>query len=212
MRHLLILLCILFTGSLYAQIKKQPKTPAPPAKNTTQAASPKVKWLTFEEAVAATKKNPKKIFIDVYTTWCGPCKMLDANTFSHPVIAEYLNTHFYPVKLNAEMIDTVRFDTVIFVNRNPTGQRSPHDLAISLLNGKLSYPTMVFLDEKFSMLGPVAGYHPPQQLEPILAFYVTEAYKTQSWVDFQKAFKPKIEPAPVTPPPQKPQQPQQPPK
>jgi thioredoxin-related protein len=201
MRHLLLFLSLAFICTvLHAQEKTQKQAPAGTAKDAPQAA--KVKWMTFEEAVAANKKQPKKIFIDVYTTWCGPCKMLDANTFSHPVIAQYLNMHFYPIKLNAEMTDTVRFDTVIFVNRNPGGQRSPHDLAISLLSGKLMYPTTVYLDEKFTMLGPLAGYLTPQQIEPVLAYYAENAYKTMSWEEFQKTFKSKIEAPPVNPSPQ----------
>ena len=31
-----------------------------------------IKWMTFDQAIAAQKKKPKKIFIDVYTSWCGP--------------------------------------------------------------------------------------------------------------------------------------------
>lgn len=199
MRHLLLLLCLPVCGVLYAQEKKVQAPAGATTNSNTAADSPKVKWLTFEEAVALNKKNPKKIFIDVYTTWCGPCKMLDANTFSHPVIAEYLNTNFYPVKLNAEMTDTVRFDTVVFVNRNPTGKRNPHDLAISLLSGKMMYPTTVYLDEKFSMLSPLPGYVTPQQIEPVLAFYAENAYRTMTWEEFQKTFKSKIAAPLVTP-------------
>ena len=36
----------------------------------------KINWITMNEALAAQKKEPKKIFMDVYTTWCGPCKMI----------------------------------------------------------------------------------------------------------------------------------------
>ena len=40
--------------------------------------------MTLDEARAAQKKEPKKIFMDVYTDWCGPCKLLDKNTFQNP--------------------------------------------------------------------------------------------------------------------------------
>ena len=33
----------------------------------------KIKWMGFEEAVALGEKQPKKLFIDVYTNWCGWC-------------------------------------------------------------------------------------------------------------------------------------------
>ena len=62
----------------------------------------KIHWYTFAEATKLNKKHPKKIFMDVYTSWCGWCKKYDAVTFSHPVIAKYINEHFYAVKFDAE--------------------------------------------------------------------------------------------------------------
>ena len=46
-----------------------------------QAAS--INWMSLEEAVAAQQKEPRKIMMDVYTQWCGPCKMMMANTFPY---------------------------------------------------------------------------------------------------------------------------------
>ena len=40
-----------------------------------------INWMTIDEALAAHKKTPKPIFMDVYTYWCGPCNLLDKNTF-----------------------------------------------------------------------------------------------------------------------------------
>ena len=40
-----------------------------------------INWMSMNEALNAQKKNPKKIFIDVYTVWCGPCRMLSEKTF-----------------------------------------------------------------------------------------------------------------------------------
>ena len=41
---------------------------------TTLFSQEKIAWMTMNEALAAQEKNPKKIIMDVYTTWCGPCK------------------------------------------------------------------------------------------------------------------------------------------
>ena len=71
------------------------------------AAAKGIKWLTIEEAQEAAKKDPRPLFVDVYTNWCGPCKMLDRNTFSDPRVAEYVNRNFHPVKFNAESGDPV---------------------------------------------------------------------------------------------------------
>ena len=57
--------------------------------------SQKVNWVSFEEAVELQKTNPKNIMMDVYTEWCGPCKMMDKNTFENPLIAKFLNDNFY---------------------------------------------------------------------------------------------------------------------
>ena len=55
------------------------------------ASAGKIQWMDFEEAVAANKKKPKKMFLDMYTDWCGWCKKMDQSTFINPVIVEYMN-------------------------------------------------------------------------------------------------------------------------
>ena len=101
-----------------------------------------VKWLSFEEAVALNKKDKKQIFIDVYTTWCGPCKMMDKYTFTDPEVAKILNRDFYPVKLNAEQRENIAFEGTTF-KFIPNGASGYHQLAAALLNNKLQYPTFV---------------------------------------------------------------------
>lgn len=162
----------------------------------------KIKWYSFQEAVELSKKTKKKIFIDVYTDWCGWCKVMDRNTFTHPVIVKYMNEKYYAVKLNAEMKDTIFFNNYTFVNPNPKTPRSTHQLASSLLNDKLSYPTVVFLDENFNMLTQVPGYQKPEQMEPILKYFGGNAYPNTSWDDYSKTFKGEVvvAPAPATPP------------
>ncbi len=87
-------------------------------------AGEKIHWYSFEEAYKLNKKKPKKIFVDVFTDWCGWCKKMDAETFTNPVISKYMAKHFYCVKLNAERKDTVIIDGVKFTNPNPGSKRS----------------------------------------------------------------------------------------
>ena len=60
-----------------------------------------VNWMTIEKAQELQKTNPKNIIMDVYTDWCGPCKLMDKNTFQNEDVANYLNENYYAVKFNA---------------------------------------------------------------------------------------------------------------
>jgi len=146
-----------------------------------------VKWYTIEEAFAMTKNEPRKIMIDVYTDWCGWCKVMDNKTFSNQVIADYLNKNFYPVKFNAEQKANIALNgkTYKFV---ASGKRGYHELAYELLNGQLGYPSVVFLDEKTKMIQPVQGYIEAKQFDGIVKFIGDDVYKTKKWEDFQASY------------------------
>ena len=152
-----------------------------------------VHWYTFAQAVELQKKNPKPIMVDVYTSWCGPCKMMSANTFGNDILSKYLNEHYYPVKFNAETRDTVIFGGNTFINKNPAGtQRPVHDFASSILDGKLMYPSIVFLNDKVQRIQVVTGYYPPAQFEPILKYFGSGKYINTTYEEYQKTFVPEI--------------------
>jgi uncharacterized protein YyaL (SSP411 family) len=147
-----------------------------------------VKWYTIEEAMKMTKEEPRKIIIDVYTTWCKWCKVMDTATFQNPVVADYLNKKFYPVKFNAEQKTDVVFEgkTYKFI---PAGGRGYHELAAALLNGNMGYPSVVFLDETGKpIVQPLQGYFKARQFDPILKFIGEDFIKTQKWEDFQASY------------------------
>ena len=75
-----------------------------------------IKWMSFDEAIALQKENPKPIFMDVYTDWCGPCKMLDKNTFQTKEVSEYINANYYAVKFNGEGNTTLNYKGRKFSN------------------------------------------------------------------------------------------------
>jgi len=157
---------------------------------TPPSSSAKIKWMDFEEAVALNKKKPKKIFIDMYTDWCGWCKKMDGATFINPVIVEYMNANYYAVKFNAERKDTVVYNGTKFVNPNPTGQRSSHQLAMELLSGRMSYPSFIFLDENLNKITTVPGYRKAPEFESILHFFGENAYlKDPVFSNFDATFK-----------------------
>ena len=147
-----------------------------------------IQWMGFEEAVAKSEKAPKKLFIDVYTDWCGWCKKMDKTTFSEPDVAKYINDHFYPVKLNAETKDSIIFRDKVF---KYIPDYKANELAISLLSGKMGYPSYVLLDESFAMMTPpVQSYLTKENLMPIITFFGDDIYKTKSWEEYEKESKP----------------------
>ncbi len=152
------------------------------------AQNNKVKWYSFEEAVDRSSEDPRPIFVDVYTDWCGWCKKMDKSTFVHPVIVKHMNDNFYPVKFDAESSDTIRFKNYTFVNPNPEGRRSSHQLAQALLRGKMSYPSYTFLNEKAEVITVVPGYRDAQEFEKILSYFSSDAYKAKDWNTFVAEF------------------------
>ena len=156
--------------------------------NNSKPEGVKVEWMTFEEAIEKSKKEKRKIFIDVYTDWCGWCKVMDRQTFSQADIAKYLNEKFYPVKLNAEQREDIEFRGATF-KYIASGRRGYHQLAAALLQNKLSYPTVVFLDEDFNMIQPLPGFKKPKDFDPIMKFIGGNYFKDTSFQDFQKVYK-----------------------
>jgi len=153
--------------------------------SSTSDDGDKITWLTWEEAIEMNKENPKKIFIDVYTEWCGWCKRMDATTFSDPKVVDYMNEHFYAVKLDAEMKENITFQDQEF-KFVMSGKRGIHTLAYSLLEGKLSYPSFVTLNENLDRIAISPGYKKPDQLIKELRFAAEEKYKDGSWNDYNR--------------------------
>ncbi|MGE5423970.1 MAG: thioredoxin family protein [Syntrophothermus sp.] len=181
-RSILFIFLFFCHGWLQAQPGKEEKSPAPSPRGE------KIKWYSFEDAYQLSKKNPKKMFVDVYTDWCGWCKKMDAETFTNPVIAKYMNKNFYCVKLDAERKDSVIIDGVVFDNPGKTSRRSTHKLAVELLNGSMSYPSYVFLNEKSQRITVINGYRVAKEFEVILHYFGDDAYTKMPWEEFQPGF------------------------
>lgn len=151
------------------------------------SAQGEVKWYSIDEAVQLASQDPRVIVIDVYTDWCGWCKRMDATTFSNPEVAELMNKHFYPVKLDAEGKEDIVIGekTFKFVDN---GRRGYHEMAAIVTKGRLSYPTISYVDAQGKVLQAAPGYKTPDQFRVYLDYYSGETYKTQTFEEFSAQY------------------------
>jgi thiol:disulfide interchange protein len=95
---------------------------------------------TFQEALALAEKEQKHVFVDVYATWCGPCKQLKRTTFKDKEVGEYFNKNFINIAID--------------------GETEEGDKILSRYNIR-SYPTLLILDAKGRVLTRQTGFMKP---------------------------------------------------
>jgi thioredoxin-related protein len=157
-----------------------------PAPITTPLPAEEIKWYTWEEAIQLSDKKPKKIFIDLYTDWCGWCKKMDKTTFTDPAVVKYMNENFYAVKFNAEQKEEVKFRDYTF-KYIASGVRGVHELAYSLLDGQLSYPSYVYLDEQKNRITISPGYKTADSFIKEVTFIGGGHYQQKTYEEFLKS-------------------------
>lgn len=91
---------------------------------------------TFEEAKQVAQDQEKLIFVDCYTTWCGPCKMMTRDIFPNEEVGKFYNKNFIAMKLDMEKEAGMMF-----------GKKYPVS----------AYPTIYYLDEQGKIIQKVVG-------------------------------------------------------
>jgi thioredoxin-related protein len=147
----------------------------------------KLHWMSLQEVEAAMQKEKRPILIDLYTDWCGWCKVMDKKTYSNQHVIDYLQEKFYPVRLDAETRETLQWGNKAY---NYNAENKTNDLAIYLTYGRLSYPTTVIIPTDNSGPQPVPGYHDPKEFELIVRYFGDGKYGKQPFDAYQKAFQP----------------------
>ena len=145
----------------------------------------------MDDALAAQKKEPRKILMKSYTDWCTNCKWMDKHAFAKAEIAEYINENYYPVAFNAEGDEKIHYKGAVYANpfkRN--NYRAQHQFAEFIKI--FEYPTLVFFDERGVIINPVPGRMDSKKLEIYITMLSDETYKSintgKKWSDYQKNF------------------------
>lgn len=92
--------------------------------------------LTFEEALKKADQEGKKVFMDCYTVWCGPCKMMNNQVFTQKIVGDYFKTHFIALKVDMEKGEGIELRKKFNVE---------------------AFPTMFVLDGKGNIVGKLRG-------------------------------------------------------
>lgn len=154
--------------------------------STVEEKAPDViTWYSWEEAIKLSETTPKKILVDVYTDWCGWCKKMDNETFTNPEIIELVNKYFYAIKLDAEQKQNITYKDVVFKFNPDHGRKGAHELAVSLLDGRMGYPSLVYLDENQNRITISPGYKVVDGLKQELAYISEGHYATMTFEEYK---------------------------
>lgn len=99
--------------------------------------------ISYQQALEASRSEGKPLFVDCYTSWCGPCKWMAANMFPLKELGDYFNQNFICLKMDAE-----KGEGVDFVRKF----------------GVYAYPTLLIINENEELLNLVTGaFREPEQ-------------------------------------------------
>lgn len=98
---------------------------------------------TWNEALQLASKENKLVFLDIYATWCGPCRKLKANTFSNEEVGTFYNSKFINVSIDGESAE---------------GSELAKKFQIR------GYPTLLFVNSKGEIVSGTSGYHNPKEI------------------------------------------------
>lgn len=101
------------------------KSMAMPRVQQTQASEDNTKGTqffkgTFAQALAKAKQENKKLMVDCYTLWCGPCRYMATNVFPNDTLGKFMNEHFVCMKLDMEHGEGPERNKTFHVKAYPT--------------------------------------------------------------------------------------------
>ncbi len=143
-------------------------------------------WLKMVDVNNKIKAEPKPVLIDLYTNWCYWCKVMDKKTYSNSKVTNYINEHFYAVKLDAETKDVVQWNKKEYVFND---NFKINDFTMYVTSGQPGFPTTVIFTDEQSEPVSIQGFLAPKELEPILKYFGEKAYKKQNYTEFKSGFK-----------------------
>ena len=103
---------------------------------------------------------------------------------------EYINENYYAIRFDAEHRDVINWKGKEY-EYIKYGKRGYNELAATILRGKMSFPSLVFFDEGFNIIQPIAGYQDSRTLDMIMRYFYGDYHKTTPWQTYAKNYEKK---------------------
>jgi thioredoxin-related protein len=142
-------------------------TPAPGEK--------KLDWLAFDAAATRASKEGKHVIVDIYTTWCGWCRVMDRETYGNAQVADYLTQNFVLAKINGESSSKIHWK-----GREITERQFAREVGVT------GFPTTFFLKPDLDVLGGVPGFIRPNDFMVYARYVSTRWYEKGKLQDYMK--------------------------
>ena len=150
----------------------------PPESSSGEAPKPaeKLEWLAFDAATARAKDQKKHVIVDIYTTWCGWCRVMEQQTYGDPQVAAYLRDNFVLAKVNGESSAKLKWR-----GRELTERQFARTVGVT------GYPATYFLKPYAELLGGMGGFLRPTEFM-VYASYVSTRWYEKGKIDAYVAY------------------------
>lgn len=167
---IIFVIIFLFSLSCNAKESKKETTAVPKIQNN------KINWYEFDTGILKSVQEKKYVVLDVYTDWCGYCKMMDKDTYNNKDVIMRMNKNFVGIKLNPEENKSLHFQNKLYLNR---------DFAAVL--GITGFPTTIFFTPDSKIITSIPGFISASDFSDILDYISQKCYeKNVSFKDFIK--------------------------
>jgi len=139
-----IFILLSFTPPIYKRYNVEERLNLEQQSNETKKDGIQFVQLGYEAALKLAKDSKKPVFIDCYTVWCGPCKILAAKTFTDKEVGDFFNSNFVNIKVEME--------------KDSDGSE------LARLFDVRAYPTLLFVNKQGKLIKKSLGYVSPSQL------------------------------------------------
>ncbi|MFZ1702880.1 MAG: thioredoxin fold domain-containing protein [Saprospiraceae bacterium] len=144
--------------------------------NVNIEAQNRIRWVKPSISNDIKTDAEKYYLIYFYYNDCKWCKHIETTTFTDNYTARFINQKFHPIKINAVGDEKLIFNNEVYKTVQ-VGKYDFNELAVELLNGKMSFPAIVILDQNFQKIGVHQNYYNVDDFQMILAYYIGGHYK-----------------------------------